>query len=48
MGVEGYVESGGLNHNKDGMENWIKIHAEEILSCGQRLQLVLILLIYRF
>lgn len=24
MGVEGYVESGGLNHNEDGMENCIK------------------------
>lgn len=24
MGIEGYIESGGLNHNKDGMENCIK------------------------
>lgn len=32
MGVESYIESCGLNHDEDGMKNWIHIEEKHTFS----------------
>lgn len=30
MGVEGYIQSGGLDHDEEGMENWVCVVKESL------------------